>query len=159
MEAFVTAVQVLVELMVTFFLINFQGSFLMFFATIYTLAMASTALAVTLGCSVEDPKLAQEMLPILFVPQMLFAGFFIIPDLIPAWLAWARYLFSLTYSIRILLIEEFGDCTSKSCERILKDIEADPDETWWNWIVLMSLFVFFRLLALFILRQKASKFY
>jgi len=44
----------------------------MFFVTVYSLAMASTALAVLLGCAVEDPKLGQEMLPLLFVPQMLF---------------------------------------------------------------------------------------
>lgn len=56
------------------------------FANCYMLAMASTAMAVMLGCSVEDPKLGQEMLPLLFVPQMLFAGFFVAPDLIPIWL-------------------------------------------------------------------------
>ena len=44
----------------------------MFFVSVYSLAMASTALAVLLGCAVEDPKLGQEMLPLLFVPQMLF---------------------------------------------------------------------------------------
>ena len=53
---------------------------MMFWATVYSLAMASTALAVLLGCAIEDPKLAQEMLPLLFVPQMLFAGFFVRPD-------------------------------------------------------------------------------
>ena len=53
-------------------MIEFQGGFAMFFAAIYSLAMASTALAVLLGCAVEDPKLGQEMLPLLFVPQMLF---------------------------------------------------------------------------------------
>jgi hypothetical protein len=41
----------------------------MVYVTIYSLAMASTALGVLLGCSVEDPKLGQEMLPLLFVPQ------------------------------------------------------------------------------------------
>ena len=46
----------------------------MYFVSVYSLAMASTALAVLLGCSVEDPKLGQEMLPLLFVPQMLFGG-------------------------------------------------------------------------------------
>ena len=83
MEAVVTAGQVMVQVLITYFLIGFQGNFGMYFVTVYTLAMASTALAVALGCSVEDPKLAQEMLPILFVPQMLFAGFFVQTELIP----------------------------------------------------------------------------
>lgn len=86
----------------------------------------------------EDPKLGQEMLPLLFVPQMLFAGFFVAPDLIPVWLRWARYLCSLTYSVRIGLVEEFGDrsdCTmadgESPCMNLLESVEADSDDTWW----------------------------
>lgn len=159
MEAFLTGLQVLVLLAITFYMINLQGSFEMFFVSVYSLAMGSTAVSVMLGCSVEDPKLAQEMLPLLFVPQMLFAGFFIIPELIPYWLRWARYLCSLTYAIRILLVEEFGNCNSIGCVKLLDDIEADPDQIWWNWIVLVVLFVLCRTAALLILREKATKFY
>jgi ABC-type multidrug transport system permease subunit len=72
-------------------MIGFQANFGVFLMIAYGLAMSSTALAVLLGCAVEDPKLAQEMLPILFVPQMLFAGFFVTPSLIPVWLRWAQY--------------------------------------------------------------------
>jgi ABC-type multidrug transport system permease subunit len=145
-------------------MIGFQTSFGLFFITIYTLAMASTALAVLLGCAVEDPKLGQEMLPILFVPQLLFAGFFVAPDLIPVWLRWARYLCTLTYAIRIMLVAEFDrDCGSaegdRNCQKLLSNVDAVPDETWWNWIVLVSLFCVFRVIALIILRQKASKFF
>lgn len=164
MEAFITALQILVQVLISYFLIGFQSGFGMFYVTIYLLAMSSTALAVLLGCAVEDPKLGQEMLPILFVPQMLFAGFFVTPDLIPAWLRWARYLCALTYGIRIALVEEFdGGCGSPeadgACQGLLKSIEADPDETWWYWLTLLGLFVVFRLGALYVLRQKATKFF
>lgn len=60
------------QLLIQYWMIDFQGGFAIFFVSVYTLAMASTALAVLLGCAVEDPKLGQEMLPLLFVPQMLF---------------------------------------------------------------------------------------
>lgn len=71
MELVVTAVQVLVQCVITYFMIGFQSNFLLFYVTPYGLAMASTAMAVMLGCAVEDPKLGQEMLPLLFVPQMV----------------------------------------------------------------------------------------
>lgn len=163
-EACVTALQVLVLCLIDYFLIGFKSDFGLFYLTIYCLAMASTALAVMLGCSVEDPKLGQEMLPILFVPQMLFAGFFVTPSLIPVWLRWARYLCSLTYAIRILLVEEFGSgCGSEeadeACALAIESVGADEDEIWWNWVVLVALFVVFRLLALVILQRKALKFY
>jgi ABC-type multidrug transport system permease subunit len=73
-------------------MVGLQLPFGIFFSVEYSLAMASTALAVLLGCSIEDPKLGQELLPLLFVPQLLFAGFFVAPDLIPVWLRWAQYL-------------------------------------------------------------------
>jgi len=74
-EATITAAQVFWQLIIQYWMIGFQGGFGMFFATVYSLAMASTALGVLLGCSVEDPKLGQEMLPLLFVPQMLFGTY------------------------------------------------------------------------------------
>jgi ABC-type multidrug transport system permease subunit len=150
--------------MITYWMIGFQSPFGIFYLTIYSLAMASTALAVLLGCGIQDPKLGQEMLPILFVPQMLFAGFFVAPDLIPMWLRWARYLCTLTYAVRILLVAEFDrDCGSeegdKNCEELLDNVGAVPDETWWNWLILIALFCVFRFIALAILRKKATKFF
>lgn len=174
------------QLLLSFYLIDFQADFWLFYVAVYSLAMASTALAVLLGCSVEDPKMAQEMLPILFVPQMLFAGFFVAPGLIPVWLRWAQYVCTLTYAVRIMLVAEFDECSQLSpdcfaavqdytarsaagrlecedesllCYNLLEYVKADEDETPWNWAVLIALFVVFRLGALFVLQKKATKFY
>ena len=146
-------------MLIVYFLIEFQAGFGILFIVIYSLAMASTALAVMLGCAVEDPKLGQELLPLLFVPQMLFAGFFVTPDLIPVWLRWAQYLCTLTYSVRLALIAEFDSCDEKSCVTLLDNIGADPDQEFWYWIVLLGLFTLFRVGALLILRKKATKFF
>lgn len=79
--------------------------------------------------------------------------------------SWARYLCTLTYAVRIALVEEFGggcptpDGSSDPCLNLLENIEADPDETWWNWLVLVALFATFRLLALVVLQRKATKFF
>jgi ABC-type multidrug transport system permease subunit len=160
MEVCVTAGQILVQVVITYFMIGFSSNFGLFYLIIYALAMASTALAVMLGCSVEDPKLGQELLPLLFVPQMLFSGFFVAPELIPVWLRWAQYLCSLTYAVRVAAVQEFGDRAGcESCSRFLDTLNADSDEVWWYWLILLALFVGFRLFALFILRRKAEKFF
>jgi hypothetical protein len=62
------------------------------------------------------------------------------------------------------LVAEFDrDCGSdkanENCQKLLVNIGADPDETWWYWLVLVGLFAAFRLGAVTILKQKASKFY
>lgn len=43
---------------------------------------------------------------VLFVPQLLFAGFFVAIKEIPVWIRWAQYLCSLKYSINLVLIAE-----------------------------------------------------
>jgi ABC-type multidrug transport system permease subunit len=161
MEAVVTAVQVLLNVIVVYWLVSFKAGFPTIWATAYTLAMASTALAVLIGSSVEDPKVAQEFLPALFVPQFLFAGFFVTPSLIPVWLRWARYICTLTYAVRILLVAEFKECaeSERGCAKLLDDVGARTDETWLYWLVLVSLFVLFRIFALFMLRKKATKYF
>jgi ABC-type multidrug transport system permease subunit len=121
------------------------------------------------GSATESPSTAIELLPAVFMPQILFSGFFVPPELIPNWLAWLVYVMPLTYGVRILLAGEFGGdrCEnveplpdgSTSCTRILENSGLDTDDVWWYYLVLLGLFVFFRLLALFILRKKATKFY
>lgn len=126
--------------------------------------MSSTAVAVLLGCAVEDPKMATEFLPLLFVPQLLFAGFFVRTDLIPVWLRWAQYLCSLTYGVRLALLAEFGDCAKAEinpnpCRELLSVNQVKEDQTGLYWAILWSLFFAFRLAGLALLRKKATKFY
>lgn len=163
MELLVTACQVTVSSILTYFLMGLTPSFGIFWSTLYVMAMTSTALGVLLGCSVKDPGVAIEFLPLVFMPQILFAGFFIPPDLIPVWLRWLSYIFPLTYAVKIVVIAEFdGNCQGDPvnfCDQVMENINANPEDTWWYWLILLGQFVFFRLLALFILRRKASRFY
>ncbi len=144
-------------------MVGLQSGFFHFLAIEYGLAMSSTAVAVLLGCAVEDPKMATEFLPLLFVPQLLFAGFFVRTDLIPAWLRWAQYLCSLTYGVRLALLAEFGECAKASdenpCNQLLTVNQVKEDETGMYWALLWGLFVVFRLGGLVLLRKKATKFY
>lgn len=144
-------------------MVGLQSGFFRFLAIEYGLAMSSTAVAVLLGCAVEDPTIATEFLPLLFVPQLLFAGFFVRTDLIPAVLRWAQYLCSLTYGVRLALLAEFGECAKLSdenpCRELLTVNQVREDERGLYWGILWSLFLVFRLLGLALLRKKATKFY
>lgn len=150
-------------------MVGLNMGFFYMLAIEFGLAMSSTAVAVLLGCAVEDPKMAVEFLPLLFVPQLLFAGFFVRTDLIPAWLRWAQYLCSLTYGVRLALLAEFGECADapaesfpsniNPCYQLLSVNQVDPTEKGLYWGVLWALFVVFRLGGLALLRKKATKFY
>ena len=155
-------------------LIGFQGSFGTFYGGHVFLAMICTAIANVIGaCAGSDQKLAAESLPAIFTPQILFAGFFVTPDLMPVWIRWVQYVCPLTYVIRILLVAEFYKCSvgtndnnavtnnaeAANCEMLLENTDADPDQVWWYWLILLGQFVTFRALALWFLKSSAHRFY
>ena len=164
MELGVSAVQVTVSGILTYFLVGFSGNFGVFWAGIYLMACSSTALGVLVGSSVENATVAIEFLPAVFMPQILFSGFFVPPEYIPDWLAWIRWICPLTYGTRIVVANEFdGRCDDipgpNYCDSVMDNVQTDPDELWWYFLVLVLLFAFFRLLALIVLKRKAEKFY
>jgi uncharacterized phage infection (PIP) family protein YhgE len=161
LETFLTAVQILLVAILTYFMINFQLNFGWHFIILYSLAMTSTALAMVLGSSVEDPKLAIEMLPLCLIPQFLLSGFFIATELIPVWLRWLTYLMPFNYAVKLYLNEEFADCarTTKACQEVLDSLSIDSNDVWWYWLALLGLFVVLRTSAFILLRRKADKYY
>lgn len=161
-ESTITLAQVVVQITIAYHTIELQSDYALIVAVAYALAMTSTAVAATLGCAVRDPKLAQEMLPVIFVPQMLFAGFFVSTSLVPEWLRWVQYLCPLMYSTRLVLLAEFGRCepglAQWNCERLLTQNNALFTDRWWYWTALLGLFLVYRLVALVILKRKANRF-
>lgn len=142
---------------------GFQMPFGIYFVVVFSLAMTSTAIAMIVGSAVDNPQVAMEFLPITFIPQILFAGFFIAPELIPIWLRWLQYLMPLTYSVKIAVEAEFGggcggsDSAINYCEQLLVTTNVNPDDVWWYWLSLLALFVSFRSLAFVLLKRKADK--
>jgi ABC-type multidrug transport system permease subunit len=164
-EALVTAVQTFLLVTIIYYLVEFNGDWVTFYLAAYGLAMATTAQAIFGACLAGgNTKLAMQLMPLLFAPQMLFAGFFVAPSLMPKWLRWAQMICTMTYSSRILVVEEFQDCSDdpielSNCMDLLEQTHSDPDEVWWYWLALLGLFVVFRLLALVALRRSALVFY
>jgi len=154
LEAFLTAVQVVLLSMFTKLMIQFQQRYFWMFATLYTLAMTSTAIAMVIASTVDDPKLSIEFLPMTFMPQVMFAGFFIAPDLIPVWLRWLQWAMPLTFAVKIGIANEFNR-DNEICQNLLRSTNVDPDDTWWYWLALVGIFIVLRLSALFLLRKKA----
>ncbi|GKY92588.1 hypothetical protein MPSEU_000228900 [Mayamaea pseudoterrestris] len=143
-EFLVTAGQVILSSMLTYTMMGLNARFGVIWASQYLLALTSTALAVLVGATASEPSLAIEFVPLIFMPQILFAGFFVPPTLIPVWLRWLTYVFPLAYATKIVLVAEFdGACdgfeTTQSnpdgsttsinyCDRILLNTQAYPED-------------------------------
>jgi ABC-type multidrug transport system permease subunit len=154
-------VQTLVQWLVVYWLIAFQGNFILLLLASFSLALASASIAVLMGCAVADVKTATELMPVIFVPQMLFAGFFVSTDQIPSYLRWAQYLCSLKYAMNLLSIIEFGESACQSgadmqCKALLDSNEIDEDKWWAYILVLAALFAGFRIIGAYVLTVKAT---
>jgi len=149
-------------------MLDLQGDFMQLASSAWALGCASASVAVVLGCSVPDVKTVSELAPAVFVPQMLFAGFFVRIEQIPVYLRWCQYLCSLKYCLNLIMIIEFSDCEKGSnnptaakmaCDNLL-DASDVVREDWGIYIgVLVALFLGFRLLGAHVLIQKAQSFY
>eukprot|EP00981_Chlorochromonas_danica_P006258 scaffold1334_cov170-Ochromonas_danica.AAC.5 len=149
-------------------MLDLQGSFIYIVLVAWALGMCSCSVAVMCGCLVSDVKQVTELAPLLFVPQMLFVGFFISTSKIPVFLRWAQYLCSLKYSMNLVLITEFDldsdKCSASeearnNCRDLLVNNDVETGRYYVYILILFALFAGFRLAGAFFLVQRAKRFY
>ena len=95
-----------------YWLMALHGPLLLYVLALWLTGLAASSTALLIGCLSSNVEVALQAAPAIFVPQILFAGFFIQSSQIPAWLRWAQYLCSLKYGINLLLLVEFGPPTT-----------------------------------------------
>jgi ABC-type multidrug transport system ATPase subunit len=146
---------------------EFQGPFILMVLAAWGVGVAAASLGVLMGCLVTDVKDAVEISPLLFVPQILFAGFFIKMDLIPVFLRWAQYLCSLKYGMNLLILLEFhpeldsceGPGADENCRQVLSENDVIINRWWVYMLILIALFAGFRIMGAVALSRRAKKFY
>ena len=104
-----------------------------------------------------------QISPLLFVPQILFCGFFVKAEQIPVFLRWAQYLCGLKYSLNLMLIIEMNpdseNCRNTKgnpCQKFLDLNDVHVDDWWIYVVVLLGIASAFRLIANYILRLKSN---
>lgn len=81
---------------------------------------------------------------------------------VPVYIRWVQYLCSLKYAMNLALIIEFYDCNSSQtelCDALLTRNDVEEDKWWLYALILIILFIGFRLWSLMILRSRAQKFF
>mmetsp|Transcript_136033 Transcript_136033/g.435113 ORF Transcript_136033/g.435113 Transcript_136033/m.435113 type:complete len:139 (+) Transcript_136033:1566-1982(+) len=134
-----------------------QGDFVVAVCATTLISMAAASTALLAACLVADAKQAMEAAPALFVPQILFAGFFIKMEMIPSFMRWLQYICSLKWGMNIIYINEFIDAPGGKV--VMEANEIKEDNAYIYVIVLLAIFVGFRLLAMVALSRKAKAFY
>lgn len=154
-------------MLVTYWLIAFQGSLILLILEYFALGQVAAASALVLGSVAASTEVAMQVTPLVFVPQLLFAGFFIKISQIPVWLRWAQWLCSLKFTLNLVMATEFGECSLKgqkdgnysefgNCTFLIDANSVNLATPWRDAGVLIGLFFGFQLVAYIALTQKAN---
>ncbi|EGD79576.1 ABC transporter [Salpingoeca rosetta] len=164
---------------VTYFMVGLRGGadhFFLYVLTIFLVSQTAEGIALIVSAIADDPQQAGAISPIFIVTSMLFGGFFIGVDQIPAWLAWLKHLSFLKYGFAAIMQNEFeGRMLDASCattvavngtasgagddlcfatgEEVLDFYNLSELSLGANMGVLLGLIVGFRLISYWILRR------
>jgi len=174
--------KVMVELPLTFLvccetfaiaypLIGLHGNWILLVLCAWVLSLVASSTALLVGCILTQVKQAMEAAPAIFVPQIIFSGFFIRIEQIPVWLRWAQYTCFLKFALNLVMIVEFTQCSTtaknpvtqrtwqQECDLLLKQSEIKKDMWWVYLLVLLAMLLTYRTLAMLGLKAKAKNFY
>jgi len=149
--------QCIVIFLITYWSVGFQGQFFEMVLSSFLIGSVSASIGLMIGSMVANVKTALEIMPMLFVPQILFAGFFIKMEQITVVLRWIEYLCPLKWGMNMMFVAEFRDVPGTDNFFSSNDIEKDDQLIYL--IVLVSLLVLFRVMAMVILTKKAKTLY
>ena len=98
--------------LVSYWLVGFKANFFYAVLTAAMLGIVGSSLALAVGAVSTSVQAAMQAMPLLFIPQLLFAGLFVPLASIPEWIRWPQYLCFLKYALNIVLLAEFNDQTT-----------------------------------------------
>jgi len=105
----------------------FLWKFFMFLFILINLYICAGSFALIVSVLVPDRQLAVAMTPVLVVPFMLFAGFFVSSDNIPAFLIEFQYMSFFKYGYQALMLNEYTDLSLECMYLSADDSEyCDP---------------------------------
>lgn len=89
--------------------------FLMFLLTLVLIYNASSGYSLIISASFSDKQLAVTLTPVLIIPFMLFAGFFVSTSSIPIFLKEFEYLSIFKYGYQALMMNQFDNNSNFPC--------------------------------------------
>jgi len=140
--------------LISYWVMELSGNFFYLVVVSWALSLTAASTALFIGCSVTNAQSAQELAPLIFVPQIIFSGIFIPITLIPESLRWLQYICALKYAINLGCLVEFANLPEgMQYLELVQGIEKDKTLLYAG--ILIGILVGFRSLAMFSLRKRA----
>lgn len=131
------------------------GAFFTLVLICILVALAGEGMSQAISVFAGDEQTAAAIVPVAVIFQVLFAGFFIAPNALPGYIAWARWLTFLYYAFNAAVRNEFnGRGDGDSDQQIIDALESDLS-VWTNIAILAGFLV--TLKGLYFLALTATK--
>jgi ABC-type multidrug transport system ATPase subunit/ABC-type multidrug transport system permease subunit len=107
-ELILTSIQILCQLVISYFLCELKGNFLYYLIVLLAVAVCAESAALCISSIASSTTSAIQALPVTLLPQIIFSGLIVNISSMPTWIAWFQYICFLPYAVKLLFIIEFG---------------------------------------------------
>jgi hypothetical protein len=104
-----TFVNSVIQVTAAYWIVGFQGSYAAWIGIVFCTSVATSSVGWLIACTSKSPLVALQLIPVVFLPQLLFSGLLTDVQLIPSWLNWLEYACYLKYSLNLAFLIECGD--------------------------------------------------
>ena len=155
--------QQVLALIVFYFMTGMNGNFAFILLSISILGVVSASTGLLLSAATSSAETAINILPGIFIPQILFSGFFVSTDLIPVWMRWLQWVCPLKYGVSLATISEFStnvipDNKAHDVELMINRSGINRDDWYVYGLIMVGIFFFLRILTGIILQRRAQNF-
>ena len=104
-----TFVQSVIQVCSAYWIVGFQGSFASWLGIVFCTSVATSSVGWMISTVSKSPLIALQLIPVVFLPQLLFSGLLTDVQLIPPWQNWLEYLCYLKYCLNLAFLAECED--------------------------------------------------